>query len=41
MRYEGDDIRDLARQVLRDAMGQYGCSDDMTVLAVKVEERRG
>jgi len=41
LRYEGGDIRDLARQVLRDAMGQSGCSDDMTVLAVKVEERQG
>lgn len=41
LRHEGGDIRELARQVLREAMGQYGCSDDMTVLAVKVEERQG
>lgn len=40
LRFEGNDTRELARQVLREAMGHYGCSDDMTVLAVKVEERR-
>lgn len=39
LRFEGNDTRELARQVLRTAMGQYGCSDDMTVLAVKIEER--
>ena len=41
LRYEGSDTRELARQVLRAAMGQHGCSDDMTVLAVKMEERQG
>ena len=41
LRFEGSDTRDLARPVLREAVGQYGCSDDMTVLAVKVEERKG
>lgn len=41
LRYEGGDTRELARQVLREAMGQHGCGDDMTVLAVKVEERQG
>ncbi|MBQ2896018.1 MAG: SpoIIE family protein phosphatase [Oscillospiraceae bacterium] len=39
--YEGSDTRELARRVLREAMEQYGCSDDMTVLAVRVEERQG
>lgn len=41
LRYEGSDTRELARQVVREAMGQSGCSDDMTVLAVRVEERQG
>ena len=41
LRFEGNDTRELARQVLREAMGHYGCSDDMTVLAVRVEERQG
>ncbi|MBE6969101.1 MAG: hypothetical protein E7442_03130 [Ruminococcaceae bacterium] len=41
LRFEGEDTRELARRVLREAMGQNGCSDDMTVLAVRMEERRG
>lgn len=37
--FEGTDTRELARSVLREAGGRYGYSDDMTVLAVRVEER--
>ena len=37
--FDGTDTRALARDVLRMAGEKYGCSDDMTVLAVRVEER--
>ncbi len=37
--YDGGDTRELARQVVREAARQYGCTDDMTVLAVRVEAR--
>ena len=33
------DTKALARETLQQALRQYGCSDDMTVLAVKMEER--
>ncbi len=35
----GDDMKALARDTLRAAERNCGCSDDMTVLAVRVEER--
>ncbi len=39
MEFEGTDTRALARSVIRQAGERYGYSDDMTVLAVRVEER--
>lgn len=38
--FEGNDTRELARCVIREAGKQYGYTDDMTVLAVRVEERK-
>ena len=38
--FDGADTRSLARDVIRAAGERYGCSDDMTVLAVRVEERK-
>ena len=38
--FDGTDTRALAGKVLRRAAERYGCSDDMTVLAIRVEERR-
>ena len=38
--YDGSDTRALARSVIRTAGEKYGYSDDMTVLAVRVEERK-
>ena len=38
--FDGTDTRSLARDVIREAGERYGCSDDMTVLAVRVEERQ-
>ncbi|MBQ7249717.1 MAG: SpoIIE family protein phosphatase, partial [Deltaproteobacteria bacterium] len=38
--FEGTDTRALARSVIRQAGEKYGYSDDMTVLAVRVEERK-
>ena len=35
----GDDMRELARCTLREAERLYGSGDDMTVVAVRVEER--
>ena len=35
----GDDMKELARDTLKAAERNCGCSDDMTVLAVRVEER--
>ena len=40
MEFDGTDTRALAGKVLRTASERYGCSDDMTVLAIRVEERR-
>lgn len=37
--YDGADTRELARSVIRRAGALYGYCDDMTVLAVRVEER--
>ena len=34
-----EDMRGLARTVLRRAEERYGAGDDMTVLALRVEER--
>lgn len=38
--FDGSDTREFARSVVREAGKQYGYSDDMTVLAVRVEERK-
>jgi len=40
MDYDGSDTKGLARSVIRAAGEKYGYSDDMTVLAVRVEERK-
>ncbi len=37
--YDGGDTRELARSVIRRAGALYGYCDDMTVLAVRIEER--
>ena len=39
LREEQTDMKGLARRVLREAEGLYGAGDDMTVVAVRVEER--
>ncbi len=36
---EGKSMKTLARDTLQAAMKQYGCMDDMTVLAVKLDQR--
>ena len=36
---ESDDMKDLARSVLKKAESLYGAGDDMTVITVRVEER--
>ncbi len=36
---DGTDTKTLAKDTLRCAVRQYGCEDDMTVLAVRVDER--
>lgn len=38
-KWDGRDSKALARQALQSAVRQYGCCDDMTVLAVFVDER--
>lgn len=37
--YDGSDTKALARETLQTALKQYGCTDDMTVLAVRVDTR--
>lgn len=37
--FDGTDTKALAKDTLRAALKQYGCEDDMTVLAVRVDER--
>lgn len=37
--WDGGDSKALAKEALQRAIKQYGCSDDMTVLAVFVDER--
>lgn len=37
--WEGEEIRELAKETLQGAVKQYGCVDDMTVLAVRLESR--
>lgn len=37
--YQGSDTKALAKDALQMAVKQYGCEDDMTVLAVYVDER--
>ena len=37
--FEGDDTKQLAKAALQGAVREYGCQDDMTVLAVKVDLR--
>ncbi|MFB0919273.1 MAG: SpoIIE family protein phosphatase, partial [Oscillospiraceae bacterium] len=36
---DGVDTKTLAKETLRAAVRQFGCEDDMTVLAVRVDER--
>ncbi|NLH00994.1 MAG: SpoIIE family protein phosphatase [Clostridiales bacterium] len=36
---DGTDTKTLAKETLRAAVRQFGCEDDMTVLAVRVDER--
>ena len=36
---EGKDTKTLAKDALRSAVKQFGCEDDMTVLALRVDER--
>lgn len=36
---EGIDTKNLAKETLRAAVRQFGCEDDMTVLAIRVDER--
>lgn len=36
---EGTDTKNLAKETLRAAVRQFGCEDDMTVLAIRVDER--
>ena len=36
---DGSDTKTLAKDTLRAAVRQFGCEDDMTVLAVRVDER--
>lgn len=36
---EGKDTKALAREALQTALKQYGCCDDMTVLAVRIDSR--
>ena len=36
---DGTSMKDLARSALKTALMQYGNSDDMTVLAVRVDQR--
>ena len=40
LEFDGGDTRALARSVIRQAGEKYGYADDMTVLAVRVEERK-
>ena len=39
MKYEEKDTKTLARETLQAALKQYGCSDDMTVLAMRLDSR--
>ena len=39
LQWEGEETRELAREALQGAVKQYGCVDDMTVLAVRIENR--
>ncbi len=37
---DGSSMKDLARDALKEALKQYGCIDDMTVLAVRIDQRK-
>ena len=37
---DGMNMKSLARETLKAALKQYGCADDMTVLAVRVDQRK-
>lgn len=37
--FDGDDTKALARSTLQTAIREYGCQDDMTVLAIRVDAR--
>lgn len=39
LKNDGKDTKLLARETLRGAVRQFGCEDDMTVLALRVDER--
>jgi len=39
LEFDGADSKKLAREALQTALKQYGCTDDMTVLAVRIEAR--
>lgn len=39
LKSDGSDTKALARDALKAAVKQFGCEDDMTVLAVRVDER--
>ncbi len=36
---DGQDTKALARETLKEAVKRYGCEDDMTVLAIRMDER--
>ena len=40
LKNDGQDTKMLAKEALRTAVKQFGCEDDMTVLAVRVDERK-
>ena len=37
--FEGSDTKALASEALQSAVKQYGCEDDMTVLAIYIDKR--
>ena len=37
---DGKSMKHLARDMLKTALKQYGCNDDMTVLAIRVDQRQ-
>ena len=39
LKCDKQDTKELAKETLRSAVRQFGCEDDMTVLALRVDER--